>query len=119
MTMFHAGATARFRQSLSVDYGPPLIQPALSGLATIEPSNNFGWYLFAGADLRCVAHNILLDDDTFSDGHSVDRRVFVGDFQLGLAAYYENIRIAFTTSSAPGSSNINAVVTATAHWLFR
>ena len=96
MTMFHTGATARFGQSLSIDYGPPLIQPALSGLAAIEPSRNFGWYLFAGADLRGVAHNIFLDGNTFANSHSVGRRVFVGDFQLGLAAYYKNVRIAFT-----------------------
>tara|TARA_B100000676_G_scaffold268391_1_gene283493 strand:- start:441 stop:1472 length:1032 start_codon:yes stop_codon:yes gene_type:complete len=96
MTLLHAGGTVRLGQALSIDYGPPLIRPALSGLATIEPTSDFGWYLFAGADIRAVAHNIFLDGNTFADSHSVDRRILVGDFQLGAAAYYKHVRIAFT-----------------------
>jgi lipid A 3-O-deacylase len=96
MTLFHAGGTFRIGQSLAVDYGPPLIQPALSGLAAVDRNGDFGWYLFAGADLRGVARNIFLDGNTFADSHSVDRKFFVGNFQLGAALYYKDVRLAFT-----------------------
>lgn len=32
-----------------------------------------------------MAHNLLLDGNTFEDSHSVDRREWVSDFQLVIA----------------------------------
>ncbi len=96
MTFANAGATLRFGQDLDVDYGPPRIQPSLSGLGAIERDRGFAWYVFAGAEGRIVARNIFLDGNTFSSSHSVDREIFVGDAQFGIAAIYEGVRFAFT-----------------------
>ena len=44
------------------------------------------WHLFAALDLRAVGRDITLDGNTWKDGHSVDRRVLVGELSIGLAA---------------------------------
>ena len=97
MTLVNVGSTVRLGQGLHVDYGPPHIRPSLSGLDAVEPTGGrFAWYLFAGAEGRAVFHNIFLDGNTFSDSHSVDRNVFVGDLLGGAALVYDKYRLAFT-----------------------
>lgn len=96
MTFAAAGAMLRIGQDLDVDYGPPLIRPALSGLAAVDNSSSFAWYLFAGAQGRAVARDIFLDGNTFSSSHSVDKKTFVGDFQIGAAVIVEGTRLAIT-----------------------
>ena len=93
MTMAHAGATVRMGRALHADYGPPMIRPALSGLAALEEIPDFGWYVFAAGDVRLVGHDIFLDGNTFTDSHSVDKNIVVADLQLGISAYYHNIRL--------------------------
>src|SRR3546814_13227351 len=85
MTFANAGATVRLGQDLSVDYGPPLIRPSLSGLAAIDGGSDLAWYLFAGVEGRATARNIFLDGNTFSDSHHVDKKNFVADPQFGVA----------------------------------
>jgi len=96
MTFAGAGAMIRIGQELDVDFGPPLIRPSLSGLAAVEKQAEFAWYVFAGAQGRAVARDIFLDGNTFSSSHSVDKKVFVGDFQFGAAAIYRGVRLAIT-----------------------
>lgn len=96
MTFAAAGAMVRFGQALDVDFGPPLIRPALSGLAAVDNRNDFAWYLFAGAQGRAVARDIFLDGNTFSSSHSVDKKTFVADFQAGAAVIYRGARLAIT-----------------------
>lgn len=96
MTFASAGGMLRFGQDLDVDFGPPLIRPSLSGLDTLERRARVSWYLFAGIQGRAVARDIFLDGNTFSDSHSVDKKPFVGDFQLGAAIVYEGVRFAVT-----------------------
>lgn len=96
MTFASAGATLRLGQQLEVDYGPPLIRPALSGLAAVEDRVPFAWYVFAGGQARGVIRDIFLDGNTFSNSHSVDKKHFVGDAQLGFAVIYHGVRLAFT-----------------------
>ena len=95
-THVNAGAMVRLGHNLAFDYGPPHIQPALSGLEAIDPSGAFGWYVFAGANGRAVGRNIFLDGNTFSDSHNVDKHVLVGDFQIGAALVTGRWRIAYT-----------------------
>jgi hypothetical protein len=90
------GATLRFGQDLPADYGPPRVRPALAGSGFFHPSGGFGWYLFAGVEGRAVARDIFLDGNTFKDSHSVDKKPFVADLQVGLAITIQAIRIAFT-----------------------
>ena len=96
MTFAGAGAMLRFGQNIDFDFGPPLIQPSLSGLAAVDNTGGFGWYVFAGGQGRAVARNIFLDGNTFSDSHSVDKKTFVGDFQLGVALVYDGWRVSLT-----------------------
>ena len=96
MTLVNAGATVRFGQDLAVDFGPPHVRPTLSGLAAVRERTDFAWYVFAGAEGRFVVHNIFLDGNTFADSHSVDKKPFVADIQLGVAVVINDIRFAFT-----------------------
>lgn len=95
-THVNAGVIARVGQDLSIDYGPPLIRPSLSGYGAITPTNQLAWYAFAGVDGRWVLRNIFIDGNTFRDSHSVDRKALVGDFVTGVAMVYGRVRLAAT-----------------------
>ena len=95
-THVSAGTMVRLGRNLSFDYGPPHIQPALSGLEAVDSGGALGWYLFAGIEGRAVGRNIFLDGNTFSDSRHVDKNLFVGDFQAGAAVIYSGWRLAFT-----------------------
>jgi lipid A 3-O-deacylase len=95
-TFAAAGASLRFGWDLPSDCGPPRVRPSLPGTDFFNPTAGFGWYLFAGAEGRAVAHDIFLDGNTFTDSHSVDREPFVADLQVGLAVTFRALRIALT-----------------------
>jgi lipid A 3-O-deacylase len=95
-TLFNTGLTLRFGQDLPHDYGPPRIQPSLPGSGLFIPSARWGWYVFAGIDLRAIAWNTFLDGSTFRDSPNVDRRVLVGDAQLGAVLSLGHTRLAYT-----------------------
>jgi len=90
------GAIFRIGRNLNADFGPPHIRPSLPGSGTFIPTERFNWYLFAGAEGRAVARDIFLDGNTFHDGPHVNKRNFVGDFELGIAATYGSMRASFT-----------------------
>lgn len=94
-TYANAGATLRFGQELSLDYGPPSIQPSLPGSGFFTPSEGLGWYLFAGIEGRAVARNIFLDGNTFRDSRSVDKRPLIGDLQFGAAVTWGTTRLSY------------------------
>ncbi|ANF58684.1 lipid A deacylase LpxR family protein [Halotalea alkalilenta] len=58
-----------------------------------------GWYLFAGANGRFMAHNLLLDGNTFESSHSVDRRSWVNDLTLGGALTFDSWNLALTLTN--------------------
>lgn len=92
-----AGGILRMGRNLSADFGPPRIRPALAGSAFFQPQGgSFGWYVFVGAEGRAVAHDILLDGNTWADSRSVDRRPLVGDLQAGVAVMWHGVRFAYT-----------------------
>lgn len=97
-TYGNTGIMFRLGQNLPIDYGPPRVQPSLPGSGYFERRGlgSIGWYLFAGVDGRAVAHNIFLDGNTFRDSRSVDKNVFVGDAQFGLAVIIDGVRFAYT-----------------------
>lgn len=68
------GITVRYGERLPADYGPPRIQPGMSGPGDFSPTSNFGWYIFAGVEGRAVARNIFLDGNTFRDSRSVKKK---------------------------------------------
>jgi len=93
-----AGLMTRLGEDFAGDFGgPPRIRPSLPGAAHFQPpTGGFGWYLFAGIEGRAVARNIFLDGNTFSDSHSVNKKILVGDAQLGLALIFRRFRITYT-----------------------
>ncbi|MDX5334021.1 MAG: lipid A deacylase LpxR family protein [Gammaproteobacteria bacterium] len=95
-TYANAGLTLRYGERLPNDYGPPRIQPGLPGSGDFSPSIDFRWYLFAGYEARAVARNIFLDGNTWDDSRSVDRKPIVSDFQFGLVADWQRIRLSYT-----------------------
>jgi hypothetical protein len=91
------GATVRIGSNLQGDYGPPLIRPGLSGSGFFKPNGEFSWYLFAGVQGRVVGRNIFLDGNSFQSSHSVDKKIIVGDLQVGfMITFYEHFRLGFT-----------------------
>lgn len=95
-TYLSLGGTVRVGQNLPNDFGAPRIRPSLPGSNFFLPRNNFGWYLFAGAGGRAVAHNIFLDGNSDGDSPGVDRKILVGDLQAGLVAQVGWARLAYT-----------------------
>ena len=96
LTHAAAGFTVRLGSGLVEDFGPPRIRPSLPGSGYFHPGGGFNWYLFAGVEGRAVLRNIFLDGNTFSDSHSVDKKLFVGDLQAGLAAQLGRFRLTYT-----------------------
>lgn len=93
-----AGVGLRVGQNLGLDYGPPRIRPGLhgGGFFRLPEGEKFSWYLFGGVEGRAVARNIFLDGNTFRNSHSVDKKTFVGDLQVGFVVTYQRFRLAFT-----------------------
>ncbi len=95
-TLAKTGFTVRVGDNLVQDFGPPRIRPSLPGAGVFIPQKGFNWYFFAGAEGRLVLRNIFLDGNTFEDSHNVDKKLIVGDLQLGLALQYNRFRFSFT-----------------------
>ena len=96
-TYANVGAIFRVGRNLSSDYGPPRIRPALPGSMFFSPNaDGITWYFYLGADGRYVAQNIFLDGNTSKDSHSVDKRKWVGDLQVGFVINSSNLRLAYS-----------------------
>ncbi len=96
-TYLSLGAMLRIGENLPNDYGPPLIQPGLSGSGFFKPQDDFGWYVFAGVEGRAVGHNIFLDGNTYESSHRVTKEVFVGDLQVGVViTLFQRVQLGFT-----------------------
>ncbi len=90
------GGTMRIGYDLPADYGPPRIRPSLPGSDFFLPTKKLGGYLFAGLEGRAVGRNIFLDGNSFSNSPSVDKNIFVGGLQAGVAVTYGASRISYT-----------------------
>lgn len=76
---------------------PARVRPGLPGTGFFElPEKGWSWYLFAGLDGRAVARNIFLDGNTFRQSHSVNKKPFVMDANVGLALTYDQYRLSYT-----------------------
>ena len=95
-TYASTGAMLRWGTHLKNDIGPPSISPGFSGIPAFKPSPAVNWYIYAGIEGRLMGRNIFLDGNTFRDSHSVNKEVFVGDLQFGVAFHFDNVRIAFS-----------------------
>ncbi|WP_448132150.1 lipid A deacylase LpxR family protein [Stutzerimonas chloritidismutans] len=92
-----AGLGLRLGQNLQRSFSIPAVTPAQSGSQFFRPGGDFAWYGFANLEGRYMAHNMLLDGNTFEDSHSVDRREWVGDAKLGVALTWSRWQLAFAS----------------------
>lgn len=95
-TYASAGAIARLGRNLPDDFPASHISlgPARDGYRGSAAKR--GWYVWIGTDARLVARNIFLDGNTFRDSPSVERKRFVWDLQLGVAATWGPQRLGFS-----------------------
>nr|WP_211213349.1 lipid A deacylase LpxR family protein [Kushneria aurantia] len=77
------GAAVRLGPRLDNQFATPGIAPNTSGNPLFSRDGGFNWSLLAQFQGRFVARNLFLDGNTFESSHSVDRRQWVGDLQLG------------------------------------
>ena len=78
-----AGATFRFGQNLSEDFGP------IYGTFAIprQAPKSYVWAIYAGAEGRAVGRDIFLDGNTFKDSPDVDRNPFVLETRAGIMGH--------------------------------
>jgi hypothetical protein len=100
------GGEARLGRRLAADWGPPRVQPALSGTDYVNGdrlgSAGYAWYFFAGLEGRLVGRNIFLDGNSFERSASVDKEPLVGDFNAGAALVipYGRLAVSWTHRTA-------------------
>ncbi|MCW8126191.1 lipid A deacylase LpxR family protein [Microbulbifer halophilus] len=97
-TSANAGVEWRFGPQLPDNFGSaPLLPVALNSAPQRSRGYSPKWQVhgFVIADLRLVAHRITFEGNTWKDSHSVDRKPFVADLGLGIAATYGKWQLAF------------------------
>ena len=92
------GFALRIGKGLDRSFGIPSIAPAQSQRAFFRRGEGLGWYLFAAAEGRYMAHNMLLDGNTGKDSPSVDREPWVADAQVGFAVNWDRWQLAYTVA---------------------
>ncbi len=98
-TYLNAGLEYRIGKHLPNDFGTSALRPggdnSVPGRGDPRFSHQWGVHAFASLDGRYVLHDIFLDGNTFSDSHSVDRRPWVADAALGVAATWERWKLSY------------------------
>lgn len=115
-TFASSGLGLRLGEGLDRSFGIPAVAPAHSGQSSLQPGHGFSWYVFANLEGRYMAHNLLLDGNTFEDSHSVDRREWVGDAKLGAALTWD---CSTPTCSAAANSRNKTTSISSGRSLFR
>ncbi|MFO7582583.1 lipid A deacylase LpxR family protein [Guyparkeria sp.] len=95
-TFASTGLSLRYGEGLDRSWGIPSVEPAQGERAYFRPGPGLGWHVFAAVEGRYMAHNLLLDGNTWRDSHSVDREPWVGDVQLGFAVNWDRFQLAYT-----------------------
>jgi lipid A 3-O-deacylase len=90
-----AGVMLRLGHGLAMDFGPPRIRPALSGLGVFRRPDGFAGYLFAGVEGRAIAYDGTLEGDTHGYWH-VDREPLVAEVPFGFELAYRAARLSAT-----------------------
>lgn len=89
------GLGVRIGSELDSSFGIPAIAPAQGGWSHFQRGQGFNWQLFASLEGRYMAHNLLLDGNTFEDSHSVDRNEWVGDALVGASLTWDRWQVTF------------------------
>src|SRR4030043_1297 len=91
-----AGLILRLGPNLKNDFGPPRIRPRRPGAGFFRRERGLNYYLFAGLEGRAIIRNIFLDGNTFRYSHSVEKKLFVGDLQAGVAFQLDRFQVSYT-----------------------
>jgi len=102
-THLNAGAEVRLGWNLPRDFGSALIRPASDTSAPADASDpryksgieGLSFHVFAALTGRAVLHDIFLDGNTFSDSHSVDKKLMVGDFVIGASMTWSSLSLSY------------------------
>ena len=101
LTQAAVGAEVRYGWNLPGDFTTSVIRPG-SGIdasatnpALQRKNDGWGWYVFAGAEGRAIAHTIFLDGNTWTDSHSIEKRPLVGEVSAGVALLISGMRITY------------------------
>ncbi|MBW2631444.1 MAG: lipid A deacylase LpxR family protein [Deltaproteobacteria bacterium] len=100
----NAGGEIRFGWNLPNDFGTYIIRPGSDSNAPVDNTDprlyslfrRAGVHLFFAVDGTAVAHNILLDGNTFRDSHSVDKKHFVACFVGGIGFIVNRFKITYS-----------------------
>jgi hypothetical protein len=90
------GAIVRIGSGLDSDFGPAVIEPAMTGLDAYTPTQPFVWYIFAGALGRVVAHDMLVQGNDFQSSRGVPLTPLQGDLEIGGAIMVYGVRVTAT-----------------------
>jgi hypothetical protein len=93
-TYLNSGMEVRFGVNLPRNFGVSLIRPA--GSTRFSPTPMPSVFLFAAVNGKYVLRDIFLDGNTFTDSHSIDKKVFVADLACGLTISYRNLMVTYT-----------------------
>ncbi len=93
-----AGGTFEILPTAYKWQAPPMrVRPAIPGNGYFSvPKNVWAWSFFGGVEGRAMARNIFLDGNTFSDSHSVDKKIMVADANVGVSLAYGDTRFSYT-----------------------
>lgn len=95
-TYASAGLMVRVGTNLEADFGPPRIRPAPAGSGFFQPDGRWGWYVFAGGEVRGVASDVFLDGNAWRESPRVDKRHVVGDGVVGAAVITPWARLSYS-----------------------
>jgi lipid A 3-O-deacylase len=99
----NTGLEFRIGWNLPTDFGTALIRPAGDTNAPADTKDpryrrdrqGFSFHLFGGTSGRLVFRDIFLDGNTFSDSHSANKKLLVGDFVLGASFIYHKFKLSY------------------------
>ncbi|HZJ82149.1 MAG TPA: lipid A deacylase LpxR family protein [Guyparkeria sp.] len=91
-----AGITMRYGKGLDTTYNITSIDPAQDVQIFGQSGGKFRWYVFAGLEGRYMAHNLLLDGNSYTASHSVEREPWVGDAKAGFAFEWDRWQMTYT-----------------------
>ena len=101
LTQAAVGVELRYGYNLSGSFASSQIRHGSGIDAPLEDderaqnASKLGYYIFTGVEGRAIARNIFLDGNTWKDSHSIDKKTFVGEVNIGAAIIYDGIRIAY------------------------
>ncbi len=97
------GGQVRFGWNIPNDFGTYLIRPGSDSSPPLDDTDprflrlfhRIGIHFFFGVNGKAVAHNILLDGNTFRDSHSVDKKPFTADVIGGVGVIIHRVKITY------------------------